>query len=64
MLQRSGTYVIQASKGLFMLHKGMYEEAGPPLEDADIFANSLPNAVQFGKSHPPLNLPSHRQRGE
>ncbi|KAL5372501.1 hypothetical protein DPSP01_013436 [Paraphaeosphaeria sporulosa] len=47
MLQRRGTYVIQASKGLFMLHEGMYEENGPPLEDADVFANSLPNAVQF-----------------
>ncbi|OAG06677.1 putative flavin-containing monooxygenase YUCCA3 [Paraphaeosphaeria sporulosa] len=47
MLQRRGTYVIQASKGLFMLHEGMYEENGPLLEDADVFANSLPNAVQF-----------------
>ncbi|KAJ4286411.1 hypothetical protein N0V90_013110 [Kalmusia sp. IMI 367209] len=47
MLQRRGTYVIQASKGLFMLHENMYEEGGPPLEDADVWGNSLPNAVQF-----------------
>ncbi|KAJ4358681.1 uncharacterized protein N0V89_003265 [Didymosphaeria variabile] len=58
MLQRRGTYVIQASKGLFMLHKGMYEEGGPPLEDADVFGNSLPNAVQFGLS-PPRSLQHH-----
>lgn len=30
-----------------MLHEGMYEEGGPPLDDADVFGNSLPNAVQF-----------------
>jgi cation diffusion facilitator CzcD-associated flavoprotein CzcO len=47
MLQRSGTYVIQAEKGLFLLHEGMYEEGGPPLEDADIAGQSLPHAVQF-----------------
>lgn len=47
MLQRSGTYVIQADKGLFMLHEGLYDEGGPPTEDADIYGQSLPNFVQF-----------------
>jgi hypothetical protein len=47
MLQRSGTYVISASKGVFMLHTGLYDEYGPPTEDADIFGQSLPIPVQF-----------------
>ncbi|KAF2476283.1 putative flavin-containing monooxygenase YUCCA3 [Lindgomyces ingoldianus] len=47
MLQRRGTYVIQASKGLFMLHEGLYDETGPPTEDADIYSQSLPIPVQF-----------------
>jgi cation diffusion facilitator CzcD-associated flavoprotein CzcO len=47
MLQRRGTYVIQASKGLFMLHEGMYDHTGPPIEDADVAGQSLPNPVQF-----------------
>ena len=47
MLQRQGTYVIQASKGLFMLHEGLYDETGPPIEDADVFGQSLPIPVQF-----------------
>jgi cation diffusion facilitator CzcD-associated flavoprotein CzcO len=34
MLQRGGTYVITAKKGLFMLHTGVYEDYGPPTEDA------------------------------
>ncbi|KAF2092761.1 putative flavin-containing monooxygenase YUCCA3 [Rhizodiscina lignyota] len=47
MLQRSGTYVISARTGLFMLHKGLYDEHGPPTEDADVFGQSLPIPVQF-----------------
>lgn len=47
ILQRSGTYVISAKTGLFMLHEGLYEEGGPLLEDADIFGQSLPIPVQF-----------------
>jgi len=30
-----------------MLHKGMYDEDGPPTEDADIYSQSLPIPVQF-----------------
>ena len=47
MLQRSGTYVISAKTGLFMLHEGMYDETGPPIEDADLAGQSLPIPVQF-----------------
>ncbi|PSN70515.1 putative flavin-containing monooxygenase YUCCA3 [Corynespora cassiicola Philippines] len=47
MLQRRGTYVIQADKGLFMLHEGMYDGHGPPIEDADVYGQSLPIPVQF-----------------
>jgi cation diffusion facilitator CzcD-associated flavoprotein CzcO len=47
MVQRAGTYVISASKGLFELHKGMYDEGGPPTEAADIAGQSLPIPAQF-----------------
>ncbi|KAF4627591.1 hypothetical protein G7Y89_g10565 [Cudoniella acicularis] len=47
MLQRRGTYVISADTGLFMLHEGMYDEFGPPTEDADIAGQSLPIPAQF-----------------
>lgn len=49
MVQRRGTYVISAAegKGLFAMHTGLYDERGPPTEDADVFAQSLPMAVQF-----------------
>lgn len=47
MLQRDGTYVITAKKGLFMLHTGLYEEHGPPTDDADVYGQSLPIPVQF-----------------
>ena len=47
MLQRRGTYVISAKTGLFMLHEGLYEEGGPPTEDADVYGQSLPISVQF-----------------
>ncbi|KXH53543.1 flavin-containing monooxygenase [Colletotrichum salicis] len=47
MIQRGGTYVITANKGIFVMHKGMYEEGGPPTEDCDIVAQSIPIPVQF-----------------
>ncbi|KAI5210427.1 putative flavin-containing monooxygenase YUCCA3 [Aureobasidium subglaciale] len=47
LLQRSGTYVLQAEKGGHMLHAGTYDETGPPTEDADIYSQSLPLPVQF-----------------
>lgn len=47
MLQRSGTYVLQAEKGGHMLHAGTYDETGPPTSDADIYSQSLPMPVQF-----------------
>lgn len=50
MLQRSGTYVITADKGVFMMHKGLHEDGGPPAEEADIVSESLPFPVQFALS--------------
>jgi len=47
MLQRRSTYVISAKTGLFMLHEGLYDEGGPPTEDADVYGQSLPIPVQF-----------------
>jgi cation diffusion facilitator CzcD-associated flavoprotein CzcO len=47
IVQRRGTYVIQAKKGLFMLHHGLYDEQGPPTDDADVYSQSLPIPVQF-----------------
>lgn len=47
LIQRRGTYVISAKTGLFMLHEGLYDEGGPPTEDADVYGQSLPIPVQF-----------------
>ncbi|KAK0609284.1 putative indole-3-pyruvate monooxygenase YUCCA8 [Lasiodiplodia hormozganensis] len=47
LLQRSGTYVLQASTGLPMLHAGLYDDCGPPTADADVYGQSLPIPVQF-----------------
>lgn len=47
MLQRRGTYVLSAKKGLLMMNQGLYDESGPPTEDADVFGQSLPLPVQF-----------------
>ncbi|CAI7673891.1 unnamed protein product [Penicillium manginii] len=50
MLQRSGTYVITAEKGVFMMHEGLHEDGGPPTEQCDIVSESLPFPVQFALS--------------
>ncbi|KAH8697396.1 putative flavin-binding monooxygenase [Talaromyces proteolyticus] len=47
MLQRRGTYVLSLDKGVFMLHDGTHDEWGPPTEQADIWAESLPYQVGF-----------------
>ncbi|KAI9820745.1 MAG: hypothetical protein M1827_005115 [Pycnora praestabilis] len=47
MVQRRPTYVISAKTGLFMLHEGLYDEGGPPTEDADVYGQSMPIPVQF-----------------
>ncbi|RAH72810.1 putative flavin-binding monooxygenase [Aspergillus aculeatinus CBS 121060] len=47
MLQRRGTYVITAEKGVLMMHEGLHEENGPPTEEADLIAESLPYPVRF-----------------
>ncbi|KAJ5620703.1 hypothetical protein N7510_004687 [Penicillium lagena] len=50
MLQRRGTYVLTADKGVFMLHDGLHEDGGPPTEECDIVSESLPWPVQFALS--------------
>lgn len=60
MLQRSKTYVMSSANGISVSVKGVYEEDGPALEDADHFANSLPLPVVIdlqGK----LQLPKIRE---
>ncbi|CAG8283277.1 unnamed protein product [Penicillium salamii] len=47
MLQRGGTYVLTANRGLPMLHTGCYEEGGPPTDDCDISGQSMPIPIQF-----------------
>lgn len=47
MLQRGGTYVLSADKAVPMLHTGAYEEGGPPTDDCDISAQSMPIPIQF-----------------
>ncbi|KAL3438136.1 hypothetical protein BDV09DRAFT_160969 [Aspergillus tetrazonus] len=47
MLQRRGTYVITQDKGIFMMHEGLHEENGPPTEECDLIAESLPYPVRF-----------------
>lgn len=42
MVQRSSTYFMSSKHGIPGLLKGVYEEDGPPLEDADIMLTSLP----------------------
>ncbi|KAJ5578243.1 uncharacterized protein N7459_007207 [Penicillium hispanicum] len=50
ILQRSGTYVITAEKGVFMMHEGLHEDGGPPTEEVDIVSESLPFPVQLALS--------------
>lgn len=42
MVQRSHTYFMSSKHGIPGLLKGVYEEDGPPLADADIMLTSLP----------------------
>ncbi|KAL9115691.1 MAG: hypothetical protein Q9227_000059 [Pyrenula ochraceoflavens] len=50
MLQRHGTYVINATKGNLMQHAELYGEDCPPTEDADLMNQSLPLPVVFAKN--------------
>jgi cation diffusion facilitator CzcD-associated flavoprotein CzcO len=42
MLQRSSTYVMSSENGISVLFAGLYEEGGPPTEDADLIFASIP----------------------
>lgn len=45
MVQRSTTCVVSTDSILNLYLKGTYEENGPSVEDADLFAQSVPNAL-------------------
>lgn len=47
MIQRTPTYIITADKGLVTLTEGMYGEDSPPVEDADLWAQSFPWPITF-----------------
>jgi putative flavoprotein involved in K+ transport len=42
MVQRSSTHVMSSENGIAVLFAGVYEEGGPPVEDADMMFSSLP----------------------
>jgi len=42
MIQRSSTYVMSQTNGLRHLMNGLYDENGPPTEDADLFFSCIP----------------------
>ena len=45
MVQRSSTCVVSSKAVTDVLLAGVYEEGGPPVEDADLINHSIPNAV-------------------
>lgn len=45
IVQRSSTYVLSSEQVLEVLLKGLYEEGGPPVEDADLLFMSIPNPM-------------------
>lgn len=45
IIQRSSTYVMSSEHGLSVLLKGLYDEDGPPTDDADLIFMSIPIAV-------------------
>src|SRR5262249_33545462 len=42
MVQRSSTYVMTSENGIKTLFAGTYEEAGPPVDEADLIFASIP----------------------
>lgn len=42
MVQRSSTYVMSSEKGIPVFFAGLYEEGGPPTEDADLMFAAFP----------------------
>jgi cation diffusion facilitator CzcD-associated flavoprotein CzcO len=47
MLQRGPTYVINPDIGLDMLVGSLYTDNGPPIDDADLYAQSIPIPVSL-----------------
>jgi cation diffusion facilitator CzcD-associated flavoprotein CzcO len=52
MLQRSPTHVVSADIGLLMLTQALYGEDSPTTEDADIYAQSIPNQIGLAMVRP------------
>ncbi len=50
LVQRSSTYVLSSKNGIAVLLGGLYEEGGPPVEDADLMLSSFPFPV-VGQLH-------------
>ena len=50
LVQRSSTYVLSSKNGIAVLLGGLYEEGGPPVEDADLMLSSFPFPV-VGRQH-------------
>ena len=48
MVQRSSTLVISSEAVVDIGLKGLYDESGPPVDDADVFFHSIPNSVLKG----------------
>lgn len=45
IVQRSSTYIMSSEHGLRILFEGLYEENGPPVDDADLIFHSIPNPL-------------------
>jgi cation diffusion facilitator CzcD-associated flavoprotein CzcO len=62
MLQRSPTHVVSADIGLLMLTEALYGENSPPTEDADLYAQSIPNQIGFAMVRPTVKAISEKEK--
>ncbi|KAI9696770.1 MAG: hypothetical protein M1836_005132 [Candelina mexicana] len=63
VVQRSSTYIISSDAVLEVFLAGLYEENGPPVEDADLFFMSMPNAV-MKRLHQELTIQTKKKDHE
>lgn len=62
MLQRSPTHVVSADIGLLMMTEALYGEDSPPLEDADIYAQSIPVPVSMAMVRPAIKKIAEKEK--
>jgi cation diffusion facilitator CzcD-associated flavoprotein CzcO len=62
MLQRSPTHVVSADIGLLMMTEALYGEDSPPTEDADIYAQSIPNQIGFAMARPAIKAIAAKEK--